>query len=560
MNRKVLAILLLLPIAVGHSTPVLLASQKTKMFADTGNQTLLNELAAAGISANHSDYSFTDEEGIIGYGLEGSSMLLYWMGSSTTLIPDSVFWSESLSDTTYKSTALTVRNSGVNLNWNVRCFTAPIDFSSRSKIFINSLYYKFGEADSVLYPVSKEISYDTSTKKFSEKYEDYLTVTDKLVSFWNTYVGDSIIMPGLDGGIWKTNSYSAFTEHYVAFNLDTTIDEIKSIDIVTQWDSYVGDSSLSAGGRSESEEARSDNSLYRYYSDDSGVRSNVIGSIDSFGTSIFTDSTRFNMSKQQYNFTTYHVVPNDVSKSSYFKVFGFPFGKLDTSYSWNQIMDFSKAAKEGDSIATVLNGLFGKKSYSQISKAMLNPNGTVKWRWFVQYYENQLMPDIIARSNIGKYWNLGSAWDLPGWRYQNQYYFTFSVDHPFRVADNLSIVRIRYIKNGKEYDSVVVDKAASSTSDPVNPFVKNTDGAADWSWLFWIIVALFGGIALAILVSLLTPAITAGKGIFKVIGWVLKAVVIVLYDVLIWWWIATLAKANGKEVPAANPFAKKGKK
>ncbi len=347
-----------------------------------------------------------------------------------------------------------------------------------------------------------------SVKEFNR-----IQVTDYLVSYFNIVNGRSEMLDFLG----LANSQEFYQEHYVAFNFDIDIDEIKSIEIQSAFDTISGDTDVTCG-------------------------LNYDAAAFDWGKMGFSDfeKSQYGCSKGNVDSHVFNVFPKDILMNDTTTLFG--NYHYSYPYSFNTVIDC-----RNDDFSASFKKIFDGESYNSLSSVMKNDDGSLKYRWFVRFSENKVGNSAVKHVSVHGDVSMPIITT----------FYTFKVDpsSPFMKGKDTAIISVNYVKDGKEYKAVVVSDYKDSTDDPENPLSPVTDeGLKDWQ----IAVLVCIGLAMLLVLGMVVKPIGAAvKFILKVIWFVVESAIDFCYLLLVWWWLAIVRKANGEDVPPLWLWRKK---
>lgn len=503
------------------------------------------------IDASH----YGSSSAVLGWGVDGDRLLLYWMNKSDGPVPQVLLGSPSHEVSDYSVFPLSVWNSGSVRGVSYFAFDVSSSFRSGSSfsLFVNSLRYRYGEEDEADYPVGVEYSYDPTSSSFSSVSYPVADVSDKLVSYWNVAEGV--------GHVFSAPGKRVYTEHYVAFNFPVDVDSILSVDVISSWKYITGETNLTASASVTSpfcylEQGDQTFSTYDLTSDPGpkDPKSQLLGSLVSSGAYSRIGLSSFSSPHVSYSDRshpeTYHVDSKDVAKTTYDSFFWFKFGY--TQYRWNTIEDLSAVGKSG-TFRDKFEAIFGDQAYSKVSSELWGDGLTPRYRWFINYFENPVLPDFyhhfdghecfVDDNSVAG----GLGMDVSDPMEANIPYQVRFGSRPFQIAEDASIVRISYRSQGKTYDSFVVDRARDSTPDPLVPFVPDRNGSK-WGFVFLVVALAIFCVAVALLCLFFPVAFKAVGVVFRAFVFVLKLFVVCCW-LPIWIFVALFCKASGRSVP-----------
>lgn len=515
----------------------------------------VDSLSSHGIDVDASHYG--SSSAVLGWGVDGNRLLLYWMNKADAPVPQVLLASPSHDVSDYSVLPLSVWNSGSVRGVSYFAFDVSSSFRSDSSfsLFVNSLRYSYGKEDEVDYPVGVEYSYDPASSSFSSVSYPVVDVSDKLVSYWNVAEGV--------GHVFSASGKRVYTEHYVAFNFPVEIDSILSVDIISSWKYIKGSTDLTASASVISPFPylqEGDQTLVTYdLPSDPGPKdpkSQLLGSLVSSGDYSRLGLSSFSSPLVSYSDRshpeTYHVDPKDVTKTTYDSFFWFKFGY--TQYRWNTIEDLSAVGKSG-TFRDRFEAIFGDRAYSKVSSELWGDGLSPRYRWFINFFETPVYPDFyhhfdghecfVDDNSVAG----GLGMDVSDPLETNIPYQVRFGSRPFQIAEDASLVRISYRSQGKTYDSFVVDRAQDSTPDPLVPFVpdRKPDGGK-WDFVFLVVVLAIFFVIVGLLCFFFPVVLKALSAVFKAFVFVLKLFFVCCW-LPVWIFVALFCKASGRSVP-----------
>lgn len=439
--------------------------------------------------------------------------LYFWNSDSSGKVPQKALVSENFDkdrDNEYSVSDLTLVNQGDYKGGKVFQFSlGKVAVDDGSSLFVNSLRWSYGTPDEVDYKVATEYRFDG--EDISSASYPTEQVTDKLVSYWNVAEGHGDAVKEFFAGKQR----KAYSEHYLAFNFSVEMDRILSIGIHTDWKAYLGRYEFIDYHVPLSESARTvvwfpsdylkEGANMKIYADwvDSGKYRDV--GLSSF--ELLRESyTPSHMKRNIY------VYPKDVERTTFKSLFGFKYNF--SQFRWNTIEKLSDVGRYRD-FTDRFRSIFGEDGYSKVSDSLWDSeHDRPKFQWFVNFAETPLAPEFTLVFNQQQ---------PPDMKLSKEY-VEFGSDCPFVLAQDTSVVEIRYEKAGKNYKSFVLDRAQDSTPDPITPFIPDENGN-NWDWLFYLLCVL----AVCALMGAVAFLLPVFRYFAKGLVLLFKALVVILY-------------------------------
>lgn len=481
-----------------------------------------------------------EDKSIISLGVKDRKLLIYWIDKNANIAPDRVFLADNYNyesnNNTYKNYSL--KSSIVSEVNTTKIYQFKCDYivKDNTPFLINSLRYSFGSPGEIDYPAGIEYTYHKESDSFTSKTYQTEKVKDKLVSYWNVASGDKTnILYNPDFGYINNSTERIFTEHYLAFNFESEIDNILSISINTDWAGYTGvlkDTTKTSELYSTATDSPAD---YWGKEANTPLLSDWIKTKEYQNTGLDSFKSYTKSSLPAYLKNDYFVTPKDVTKSLTEKtIFGL---KLDvTKYSWNTIEDLQKVG-EYDSFKDKFETIFGSDSngYSKVSHELWGDNPEKpKFRWFINFEETPFAPKI-TNYYTGVFGNTKKSAEK----------IEFVEEYPLLLAQDTTIVEITYQKAGNTIKSLVIDSGKDSTINPITPFEPKKETSDFSKILTYILLALIVCVVLSACALLFPLLKVAGKGILSAF----KVLAVILY-MPVWLVRVIVAKVQSKQTPA----------